>query len=365
MSPLSPSAEESHPAVNSPSYPRTSSDRVSSDYFSSHTFSGPTITSSGTAPNGQVISPGEATPAPEAAAQSPIVEKTDSQEKTTEDHKKGMFGTKKFRGLGFGMKSLKRDKTNEAANLKPAPANETPSEDSDSRSSKTEDRIIEDNFLGAIQRMRLGYEEQLHHPPPQNDGEEPSLRLDSAITPSLPNDTPVLKPPSNTTILIQEDRVDSGGVADLFEGCVGSLGHQADLIEKVAPMWLADCLLRNQIPPKDTVKASFTLEPLAGVLPPIANDGYVFLQSTFPSPRPQQSLFLSPGEANKRKSRLTSHTETPALTQTACSAPAKSSPTLPSASISVLRPTRSLIPTPSNRKSTSNCTAITSLFHRR
>jgi WD repeat-containing protein 48 len=66
----------------------------------------------------------------------------------------------------------------------------------------------------------------------------------SAIAPSLPNDTPVLKPPAMTTILIQEDRPGSGGVADLFEGKVGTLALQADLIEKVAPMWLGEVLLR-------------------------------------------------------------------------------------------------------------------------
>jgi len=279
---LSPSAEESHPAVHSPSHPRTSSDRASSDYFSSHTLPGSPALASGTVTNGQVASPNEQIPGSDTAAQSPLSERTDGQEKTTEDQKKGMFSSKKFHGLGFRMKSLKRDKSNEAASTKPLPVNETPSEDSDSRSSKAEDRIIEDNFLGVIQRMRHMYEEQLHHPHPQKDGEEMSLRLDSAISPSLPNDTPVLKPPSNTTILIQEDRVDSGGVADLFEGRVGSLGHQADLVEKVAPIWLAECLLRNHIPAKDIVKVSFILEPLAGALPPIATDGY-----GFPSSPPQ------------------------------------------------------------------------------
>jgi WD repeat-containing protein 48 len=237
----------------------------------------------GTVTNGQTVSSNEQIPS-DATAQSPLSERSDGQEKTTEDQKKGMFGSKKFRSLGFGMKSLKREKTNEAAIAKPAPVNETPSEDSDSRSSKTEDRTIEDNFLGVIQRMRHGYEEQLQHPHPHKDGEEPILRLDSGISPSLPNDTPVLKPPSNTTILIQEDRVDSGGVADLFEGSVGSLGYQADLIEKVAPTWLAECLLRNHIPPKDIVKVSFILEPLAGALPSIASDGYVIIQSIFPFP---------------------------------------------------------------------------------
>jgi WD repeat-containing protein 48 len=284
---LSSSAEEGHPAAHSPSYPRTSSDRASSDYFSSHTIPGPAAPSSGTVTNGQAVSSNEQIPGSDTTAQSPLSERTDGQEKTAEDQKKGMFGSKKFRGLGFGMKSLKRDKSNEAAFTKPAPINETPSEDSDSRSSKTEDRIIEDNFLGVIQRIRHMYEEQLQHPHSQMDGEEPSLRLDSVISPSLPNDTPVLKPPTNTTILIQEDRVDSGGVADLFEGRVGSLGHQADLIEKVAPIWLAECLLRNHIPAKDIVKVSFILEPLAGSLPPIATDGYVFMHSIFPSSSPQ------------------------------------------------------------------------------
>jgi len=118
--------------------------------------------------------------------------------------------------------------------VKPAAVDEK-SEDSDSRSSKTDERVIEDNFFGVIQRIRHVYEDQVH------DGAQV---LTSAITPSLPNETPVLKPPLNTTILIQEDRPDSGGVADLFEGNVSSLGQQADIIEKVAPVWLADVLLR-------------------------------------------------------------------------------------------------------------------------
>lgn len=285
---LSPSAEDGNPAVHSPNHPRTSSERTSTDYFSSHTFSGPAFTPSGTVTNGQTVLYNEQIPGPDATAtQSPLSERTDNQEKTTEDQKKGMFGGKKFRGLGFGMKSLKREKTNDAAIAKPAPINETQSEDSDSRSSKTEDRIIEDNFLGVIQRMRHGYEEQLHHSYPQKDGEVLNIRLESMISPSLPNDTPVLKPPTNTTILIQEDRVDSGGVADLFEGCVGSLGHQADLIEKVAPTWLGECLLRNHIPPKDIVKVSFILEPLAGALPSIASDGYVSPSQHFICSLPQ------------------------------------------------------------------------------
>jgi WD repeat-containing protein 48 len=100
----------------------------------------------------------------------------------------------------------------------------------------------------------------------------------------LPAETPVLKPPLNTTILIQEDRPEAGGVADLFEGTVGALGELCDAVERAAPMWLGEVLLRNQIPHKDISKISFVLEPwqpdATGVdadkytpLPSIAADG--------------------------------------------------------------------------------------------
>ncbi|RAR09394.1 WD40 repeat-like protein [Stemphylium lycopersici] len=174
---------------------------------------------------------------------------------------KGMFG-KKF-NMSFNMKKFS---TGTAAPEPAKPAVDEKAEDSDSRSNKTDEKTIEDNFYGAIQRIRQGYEEQLA---------AGATKLDTEITPSLTNETPVLKPPAMTTILIQEDRPDSGGVADLFEGKVGTLGSQADLIEKAAPMWLAEVLLRNQLPPKDIVKVSFVLEPFGNALPSISSDGYI------------------------------------------------------------------------------------------
>lgn len=173
---------------------------------------------------------------------------------------KGMFG-KKF-NMSFNMKKFSTG-TAVAEPAKPAAVDEK-AEDSDSRSTKTDEKSIEDSFLGAIQRIRQGYEEQLA---------AGAVKLETQIAPSLPNDTPVLKPPMSTTILIQEDRPEAGGVADLFEGKVGSLGLQADLIEKAAPTWLADVLLRNQLPPKDIVKVSFILEPHQNSLPSISSDG--------------------------------------------------------------------------------------------
>jgi WD repeat-containing protein 48 len=173
------------------------------------------------------------------AAEAPKEGSTDSKEETVQSlaepdtpvkKGKGMFG-KKF-NMSFNMKKFSTG----TAVVEPAkPAIDEKAEDSDSRSHKTDEKTIEDNFFGGIQRIRQGYEEQLA---------AGATELETQITPSLPNDTPVLKPPAMTTILIQEDRPDSGGVADLFEGKVGTLGLQADLIEKAAPMWLADVLLR-------------------------------------------------------------------------------------------------------------------------
>ena len=149
---------------------------------------------------------------------------------------KGMFG-KKF-NMSFNMKKFSTG-TAIAEPAKPAAVDEK-AEDSDAQSTKTDEKTIEDNFYGSLQRIRQGYEEQLA---------AGATKLESQIAPSLPNDTPVLKPPASTTILIQEDRPEAGGVADLFEGKVSSLAQQADLIEKSAPMWLAEVLLRVSTPP--------------------------------------------------------------------------------------------------------------------
>jgi WD repeat-containing protein 48 len=167
----------------------------------------------------------------EAATETKEESVTSPTEADTPKKGKGMFG-KKF-NMSFNMKKFSTG-TAVAEPAKPAAVDEK-AEDSDSRSTKTDERTIEDNFFGSIQRIRQGYEDQLA---------TGVAKLESQIAPSLPNDTPVLKPPASTTILIQEDRPEAGGVADLFEGKVGSLGLQADLIEKAAPMWLAEVLLR-------------------------------------------------------------------------------------------------------------------------
>lgn len=198
----------------------------------------------------------------------------------------GLFGKKfSMRGMSFSsMKKIGRANTNER-DKQPTVEEKDEGTESDSRSTKTSSsRVIDDNLLGTAQKIRYSYEDALQHQGQPHQGHEnglpvpsdPEGDLPSAMTPSLPAETPILRPPLTTKILIQEDRPEAGGVADLFEGNVGALGHPSicDLVEKVAPMWLGDVLLRNQIPPKDVQKISFVLEPQQGSgLMSIAADG--------------------------------------------------------------------------------------------
>ncbi|KAL8671536.1 MAG: hypothetical protein Q9168_003963 [Polycauliona sp. 1 TL-2023] len=146
--------------------------------------------------------------------------------------------------------------------VKPTTVDEK-AEESD-KSEEKEEQIVEDNLYGVIQRMRYDYEEQLQG--------ASSQALSCRIFPSSHNETPKIEPPPHTTIIIQEDRPDSGGVTDLYRGTVRSVGHDADQIEKSAPMWLGELLLRNQIPFKDISKVSFVLMPYQDLLPSIASE---------------------------------------------------------------------------------------------
>ena len=186
------------------------------DYFSANP-----NTSSETSSEG-VKAPG--TPSDAAPGATPT-SPTDPEK--AEEKKKGLFG-KKFQ-MAFP-KKLGRS----SVEVKPQVAEEK-AEDSD-KSSEKEEKVFDDNFHGVVQKIRYEYDEHL------------SINSDQAIisgiTPSLPNETPVLKSPAQTLILIQEDNPDSGGVQDLYWGTVATLGKDADVIEKLAPAWLGDLLLR-------------------------------------------------------------------------------------------------------------------------
>ncbi|KAL8952352.1 MAG: hypothetical protein Q9222_001732 [Ikaeria aurantiellina] len=219
-----------------------SSTEKSRDYFSTAPNNSTTVDQRAKPP-----SPGE--DLSEASTQSPVDgEKEDKPKEGT-----SLFG-KRFR-MNFP-KKLGRT----SVEAKPAAVDEK-AEESDISEEK-EERIVEDNFMGTIQNMHYECEEHLHHYPQQP--------LPMGICPSSVNETPPLDPPPLTTIIIQEDRPDSGGVTDLYRGTVRSAGQDADLIEKTGPKWLGDLLLRNQTPFKEILKISFVLMPYQDQLPSIA-----------------------------------------------------------------------------------------------
>lgn len=152
----------------------------------------------------------------------------------TEEKKKGLFG-KKFSGMAFP-KKLARTSTEVAKT--PTVAHEEKSDTASIKSSEKEEKVIEDNFYGVIQKIRQEYEEHLEN--------KPGEPLPQGITPSLPVETPILSPPPHTTIIIQEDNPESGGLADQYRGEIGRLSEKSevDILEKIAPMWLGELLLR-------------------------------------------------------------------------------------------------------------------------
>jgi len=148
----------------------------------------------------------------------------------TEERRKGTIFGKKF-PMTFP-KMLVRT----SVEVKPPVAVEEKSDSGSHKSSEKEEKIIEDNFFGVIQKIRQDYEDQLESKPDQP--------IATKITPSMPLETPVLKPPPHTTIIIQEDNPESGGLADQYRGEVSELGKEADTLEKIAPTWLGELLLK-------------------------------------------------------------------------------------------------------------------------
>ncbi|KAH6877277.1 hypothetical protein B0T10DRAFT_190407 [Thelonectria olida] len=200
-----------------------------------------------------------ATKAPQTPAAETADPKTSTDGKDAEKEKDNgkspstPFG-KKFR-MSFGTKKLGRS-ASQATQEKPVIVEEKAEE---SESSSVHDKEVDDSFLGTIQKIRQEYDKQLT--------DSPEKLIETGLAPSLPNDTPVLKLPLGTKVVIQEET--SGGSANIYQGTVEHVGKDADFIEQKAPMWLGDVLLQNITPFKEPVKISFVLYPM-GDLPPIA-----------------------------------------------------------------------------------------------
>lgn len=159
------------------------------------------------------------------------------------------FG-KKFR-MSFSTKKLRSGSSTVAD--KPAVIDEKAVE-SESSSNHGPEKEYEDNFSGVVERIQDEYEKQL--------SESPDTLVETKITPSLPNETPVLHIPPGTKIMIQEET--AGGNAELYRGTVRSVGLDAERIEQCAPQWLGEVLLLNTVPHKEPVKVSFVLHPFPG-----------------------------------------------------------------------------------------------------
>ena len=219
LSPTAENGDHQSTFLQSPS-PAYSSGEKNDDYFALPG-QGQQQATPGTVSEGRLSTDGteEANPPPSS-----------EPEKESQVKESGALFGKKLR-MPFNMKKMSKAVLPENKISK----SEEKTEESGSKSSQAEERVIEDNLFGVIQRIRYEYENQLQ------DGAQ---SLEPGITPSPPNETPTIKPPANTKVLIQEERPEHGGAADLFEGTIGTTGQYADLIEKIAPTWLGEVLLK-------------------------------------------------------------------------------------------------------------------------
>lgn len=169
------------------------------------------------------------------------------------------FTKKKFRmNMSFGTKKPGRSASSTAAE-KPAVVDEK-TEEQQSESSSHHEKEVDDCFLGAVQKIRHEYEKEL--------SENPDKPAETRVIPSLPNDTPVLRIPPRTMVILQEET--SGGSAELYRGTVEKLGRDTDIIEQKGPLWLGEVLLSNVVPFKEPIKLSFVLHPWQNTLPSLA-----------------------------------------------------------------------------------------------
>lgn len=247
--PLPPTAEEDPDSDKAGSRSSHQSSR-SSDYFSQDQPQAPPLADESQGKPDIPSTPG-------GTVQSPL-----PQSPTDEKKKKGgLFGKSFNMKMSFPNKLARTSTEVSKGPTEEKKVESSESEDKSDKSSEKDEtqtaRVIEDNFGGVVQRIRYAYEDHLAA---EATADQP---IPIGITPSLPVETPILKPPPHTLILIQQDDPDFGGLSDLYRGEISTLGNpkETDILEKVAPAWLGDLLLRNEIPPKDTNKVSFVLTP--------------------------------------------------------------------------------------------------------
>ncbi|CAG8559242.1 4557_t:CDS:10, partial [Acaulospora colombiana] len=78
------------------------------------------------------------------------------------------------------------------------------------------------------------------------------------------NDTPEIQIPPHTTVIISEETPEASAYVDLYRGTVGSLGRDVEIIDKNAPNWLIEFLIKNKVSQKEQTKIGFILKPHDG-----------------------------------------------------------------------------------------------------
>ncbi|KAL1955217.1 hypothetical protein VTO42DRAFT_8929 [Malbranchea cinnamomea] len=181
------------------------------------------------------------------------------QEPEKEDKKRSgsLFSKKKFQ-MSFP-KKLGRTST------ETKPIIEEKVEDPQKTSSVGE-KVYDNHFCGVIDKIRDDYKKFLD--------EHPEQPLQTSICPSSTDETPILDIPPHVDIIIQEDHQDLGVPADLYRGTVATVGRDADQLEKAAPAWLGEFLLKNTIPNKEVSKTTFILKPYQDLLPSVVKQDY-------------------------------------------------------------------------------------------
>lgn len=126
---------------------------------------------------------------------------------------------------------------------KPAAAVDGNADESDakSKSSDLDETSHNDRMLAVIEDMHSTY---LQSQDPGGD------LVKSLINTYSLDDAPVLRPAPGTKVLIQEEATGAATSKDLFEARIGELAQSADSIERCAPSWLGEILLRVLVRPR-------------------------------------------------------------------------------------------------------------------
>ena len=213
------------PAVQTPATQEAQTSETQGDYFSSK-------------PKRETAGQSEPTPGRDESVLETHQQTEDSassddggrDETSKETSKESNTFGKRLRSTFSPKKSAKVPAPTDAAKVEATESTGKSAEAEDSKGYKVE----ENTFLAVVHRLRENYVEHL-----SQTGSLPK----SLITPPLSVETPVLKLPPSTSVVIQEQRKDSVGVADSFESSTGDLGKNVDYLEKKAPSWLGELLL--------------------------------------------------------------------------------------------------------------------------